>query len=417
MLENIRLSFQGIWGHKLRSLLTMLGVIIGIASIIAIVSTIKGTNEQIKQNLVGSGNNVVEVTLAQGDYPVDLSWTSLPAGIPVISEDVRQQISDLKEVESASLYTERTYTDGIYYQNTSFSGTVRGIDRNYLSVYGYSVYLGRGFVDSDFENFRKVVLMDQTAANTLFAGDNPIGKKIEIGGEPYSVVGLVALNSQYEPVINSIQDYQLYANTGGGTIFLTSAVWPAAYRYDEPQNVAVRCASTDDMTTAGQKTSDILNGGLQVGEDSDFSYQSQDVMEQARQLQELASSTNVQLIWIAGISLLVGGIGVMNIMLVTVTERTKEIGLKKAIGAKKSRILWQFLTEAAVLTCMGGILGVVAGIVMAQVISGITSAPTAISVGAIVIAVAFSTLIGIVFGLIPAVKASNLSPIEALRRE
>jgi putative ABC transport system permease protein len=194
-------------------------------------------------------------------------------------------------------------------------------------------------------------------------------------------------------------------------------MWPAVYRYDEPQNVAVRCATTDDMTTVGQATADILNNNLQVSEDSDFAYQSEDVMEQAKQLQELASNTNVQLLWIAGISLLVGGIGVMNIMLVTVTERTKEIGLKKAIGAKKSRILWQFLTEAAVLTCMGGILGVIAGIVMSKVISQITQAPTAISVGAILIAVAFSTLIGVVFGLIPAVKASNLSPIEALRRE
>ncbi len=417
MLENIRLSFQGIWGHKLRSFLTMLGVIIGIASIIAIVSTIKGTNEQIKQNLVGSGNNVVEVNLCQGDYAVDLSWTSLPAGIPVVSEEVRRQIADLDSVESVCLYTERTYAEGIYYLNTSFSGTIRGIDENYLEVYGYSVYLGRGFVSGDFENFRKVVLLDQRAANALFAGENPIGRKIEISQEPYTVVGLVALDSEYEPVINSIDDYYLYADTTSGTIFLPSAMWPAAYRYDEPQNVAVRCASTDDMTTAGQKTAEILNSTLQVGEDSDFSYQSQDVMEQAKQLQELASSTNVQLLWIAGISLLVGGIGVMNIMLVTVTERTREIGLKKAIGAKKSRILWQFLTEAAVLTCMGGILGVAAGIVMARVISNVTSAPTAISVGAIVVAVAFSTLIGVAFGLIPAVKASNLNPIEALRRE
>jgi putative ABC transport system permease protein len=416
MLENIRLSFQGIWGHKLRSLLTMLGVIIGIASIIAIVSTIKGTNERIKQNLVGSGNNVVEVTLAQGDYSVDMSWTSLPAGIPVISEDVRQQIADLSTVENASLYTERTYTN-IYYKNTSFSGTVRGVDLNYLSVYGYSAYLGRGFVESDFTDYHRVVLLDQTAANSLFAGENPLGQKVEINSEPYTVVGLVALNSEYEPVINSVSDYYLYNSDSTGTVFLPSAVWPAAFRFDEPQNVAVRCTSTDDMTTAGQSTADILNNNLQVEDGSEFSYKSQDVMEQAKQLQELASNTNVQLLWIAGISLLVGGIGVMNIMLVTVTERTKEIGLKKAIGAKKSRILWQFLTEAAVLTCMGGILGVVAGIIMAKVISTITSAPTAISVGAIVVAVAFSTLIGVVFGLIPAVKASNLSPIEALRRE
>jgi putative ABC transport system permease protein len=240
---------------------------------------------------------------------------------------------------------------------------------------------------------------------------------VEIGNEPYTVVGLVALNSEYEPVINSLSDYYLYSGSESSTIFLPNTMWPAVYRYDEPQNVAVRCTTTDDMTTVGQATADILNNNLQVSEDSDFAYQSEDVMEQAKQLQELASNTNVQLLWIAGISLLVGGIGVMNIMLVTVTERTKEIGLKKAIGAKKSRILWQFLTEAAVLTCMGGILGVIAGIVMSKVISQITQAPTAISVGAILIAVAFSTLIGVVFGLIPAVKASNLSPIEALRRE
>jgi putative ABC transport system permease protein len=417
MLENIRLSFQGIWGHKLRSLLTMLGVIIGIASIIAIVSTIKGTNEQIKQNLVGAGNNVVTVSLAQGGYSVDMSWTTLPAGIPVISDEVRDQIASLSAVENVSLYTERTYTSDVYYLNTAFSGTVRGVDLNYLSVYGYSAYLGRGFVESDFTEYRKVVLLDQKAANALFAGENPIGKKVEIGSEPYTVVGLVALNSEYEPVINSLSDYYLYSGSESGTIFLPNTMWPAVYRYDEPQNVAVRCTTTDDMTTVGQATADILNNNLQVSEDSDFAYQSEDVMEQAKQLQELASNTNVQLLWIAGISLLVGGIGVMNIMLVTVTERTKEIGLKKAIGAKKSRILWQFLTEAAVLTCMGGILGVIAGIVMSKVISQITQAPTAISVGAILIAVAFSTLIGVVFGLIPAVKASNLSPIEALRRE
>jgi len=130
----------------------------------------------------------------------------------------------------------------------------------------------------------------------------------------------------------------------------------------------------------------------------------------------MSEATNTQLIWIASISLLVGGIGVMNIMLVSVTERTAEIGLKKAIGAKKKRILWQFLTESAVLTSLGGLIGVVSGIVMAQLISAMTQIPVAISVPAIVIAVVFSTLIGVVFGMLPAVQAANLNPIEALRR-
>jgi putative ABC transport system permease protein len=150
---------------------------------------------------------------------------------------------------------------------------------------------------------------------------------------------------------------------------------------------------------------------------SSFSYRSEDLLEQAQQLQEMSNSTNQQLIWIASISLLVGGIGVMNIMLVSVTERTSEIGLKKALGAKKRRIRLQFLTEAAVLTSLGGIAGVLIGIGLANLISKTNGIPVAVSVPAIVIAVVFSTAIGVVFGLLPAIKAANLNPIDALRRE
>ena len=171
------------------------------------------------------------------------------------------------------------------------------------------------------------------------------------------------------------------------------------------------------MTTVGQKAAEILTDSQLIGAAQNLTYRGQDLMEQAEQLQELSNSSNRQLIWIASISLLVGGIGVMNIMLVTVTERTQEIGLKKAIGARKRRILWQFLTEAAVLTSLGGILGVAGGIVMARMISSVMGTPTAISVPAILIAVMFSMAIGILFGLLPAVKAANLNPIEALRRD
>ena len=187
-------------------------------------------------------------------------------------------------------------------------------------------------------------------------------------------------------------------------------------QYDEPQNVVVRATSTDDMTKAGEDAAEILNSYLSVSDDS-IKYKGEDLLKQATQIQEISNSTNQQLIWIASISLLVGGIGVMNIMLVSVTERTREIGLKKALGARKKRILFQFLTEAAVLTLLGGIIGVAVGIALAYIISGVSAVPVAISGTAIVVAVLFSTLIGVIFGLIPSVKAANMNPIDALRYE
>ena len=207
-----------------------------------------------------------------------------------------------------------------------------------------------------------------------------------------------------------MSDYQ------SGKIIIPDNVWPVIYQYDEPQNLVVRAKSTDDMTTAGEKAADILNAMLTVSDDT-VKYKGEDLLEQATQIQEISNSTNQQLIWIASISLLVGGIGVMNIMLVSVTERTGEIGLKKALGARKRRILTQFLTEAAVLTLLGGIIGVLGGIALAYIISKVSAVPVAISGVSIVIAVLFSTLIGIIFGLIPSVKAANMNPIEALRHE
>lgn len=169
------------------------------------------------------------------------------------------------------------------------------------------------------------------------------------------------------------------------------------------------------MTIAGNNVAKALNASQITG--NTFTYEADNLLEQASEMQALANSANSQLVWIAGISLLVGGIGVMNIMLVSVTERTREIGLKKAIGARRRRILWQFLTEAAVLTSLGGILGVACGIGLAQLLSGVIGTLVAISIPACIIAVVFSMAIGIVFGLIPAVKASKLNPIDALRRE
>jgi len=417
MRENIGLAFQGIWGHKMRSVLTMLGIIIGIASIITIVSTIQGTNEQIKENLIGAGNNVVTVEPYQNGQELDFSWNSVPQGIRQITEDTRQELETISGVEKVSLYFSRSYAQNLFYQNTQFNGKLYGIDQNYLSVYGYQVKSGRGFTQTDYDTCRKVALVDTTAATSLFGGLDPVGKSLEIQNDVYIVTGVVAQSKEFAPVINSMKDYQLYANTSAGSVYVPDSVWPTVYQFEEPQNVAIKVENTDAMTMAGKEAADLLTEKQIIGTDTKLDYRSQDMLEQAEQLQKMSQSTNSQLIWIASISLLVGGIGVMNIMLVSVTERTSEIGLKKAIGAKKKRILLQFLTESAVLTSLGGIIGVVSGIILAQLISKMMQIPVSISIPAIGVAVVFSTLIGVIFGMLPAYQAANLNPIEALRRE
>lgn len=416
MLENIRLSFQGIWSHKMRSFLTMLGVIIGIASIIAIVSTIKGTNEQIKQNLIGAGNNNVSITLKQGDgdYWMD---NGAPPGVIPLTDDIKERIQELDNVENVSFFNSRAYVDGIMQGASRLdSGKAYGIDRNFLDTSGYVLSAGRAFIDSDYKNFRKVVLLDETAATALFQGESALGKTIEIRGEPFTVVGLIKKAEAFQPVINSLEEYYTYYQENMGTLLMPDASWPIIFGFDEPQSVVLTAKSTEDMSSVGKKASKIMNEAV-LDSEGDIKYKAEDLLEKAKNLQELSASTNNLLLWVASISLLVGGIGVMNIMLVSVTERTSEIGLKKAIGARKRRILSQFLTEAAVLTGIGGLMGIIAGIILAQVISKVSQTPVAISIPAIIASVIFSIVIGVIFGLLPSFKAANLNPIDALRRE
>lgn len=421
MLENIRLSFQGVWSHKMRSLLTMLGIIIGIASIISIVSTIQGTNEQLKQNLLGAGNNTVNVKLYRSDseYYFD-EYSGIPAGVPVFTEKNRKEMLEVEGVENISFYNSRDYASNVWYQSSNLQGaTILGIDQYYFDTCGYIVRTGRGFLEQDYKNFMKVAILDDTASTSLFQEENPLGKVIEINGEPYTIIGVAQKKDEFQPVINSEEEYyNLMGDTNAsGVVYIPSADWGISFQFDEPQNIVIKAENTDYMKTVGQDVRTIANNTLSVGNNSDIKYRADKMIERIEEEQKMNTAANQQLIWIAGISLLVGGIGVMNIMLVTVTERTSEIGLKKAIGAKKRRILAQFLTEAAVLTSTGGIIGIIVGNIMAKVISQMTDTPSAVSVPAIVISVVFSMLIGIVFGLLPSIKAANLNPIDALRHE
>ena len=420
MIENIRLAFQGIWSHMMRSFLTMLGIIIGIASIIAIVSTIKGTSEQIKEDLIGAGSNTVNIYLYDGDNQYDTDYGSSSSATPILSDDVKESVRDLDHVENATFFYSSSSAN-IYNNNNSLQGgSVYGIDVNYLNTCGYVVQSGRGFITNDYKDYSKVALIDDNAAQNLFPSENPVGKTVEINEEPYTVVGVIRQDENYQPTISDINEYYQYMEKMVGSVMIPDTCWPISFKFDMPQNAVIKADSTDNMSTAGNAAADAMNEAIPVssnGSKSSMSYKADDIMKQVRNMQKLSESTNNQLIWIASISLLVGGIGVMNIMLVSVTERTKEIGLKKAIGARKKTILGQFLTEASVLTSIGGIIGVMTGIGLSKVVGKVTGSPTAISIPSIVIAVLFSTVIGVVFGLLPSVKAANLNPIDALRSE
>ena len=413
MVENIRLALRGILTHKMRSFLTMLGVIIGIASIIGIVSIVQGTNARLEKSLIGSGNNVTTVALSQDGW--EYSASTIPAGVPVIADEYMEQISELDGVVSTATYLQRDMWDAnVYRGNTQLSnGRLLGISDNFLDTLQCKVVRGRAFKDDEYVGGKKVVIIDSAASSTLFEGEDPIGKLIEIKSEPFVVVGVVRDAESEEVEYESIDEY--YEHSGGSAdIYIPQSTWPILFQYDEPQNVAIHVEQTSQMASIGKKAASILNMGISS---SEVEYASLSSAENESEMKTLTSSIQMMLIGIASLSLLVGGIGVMNIMLVSVTERTAEIGLKKALGAKRRTILLQFLTESAVLTSVGGIIGVIVGIIFARIIAFAANLDFGISVPWIIISVVFSILIGVIFGGWPASRAAKLNPIDALRRE
>ena len=413
MAENIRLALRGIITHKMRSFLTMLGVIIGIASIIGIVSVVQGTNARLEKSLIGAGNNVVTVALSENGS--EYSGSAIPSGIGVVSDEAMERIKSIRGVVDAATYLQRQWDASIYRNNFSLSGgKLLGISDSFLDTLQYKPVKGRVFNEDEYTKGMKVAILDTGAAETLFESDDPLGEVIEIQSEPFVVVGVVKDVNSEEREFNSYDEYQNYAYSGGANVFVPQKTWPILYQYDEPQDVAIHVEQTSYMSYVGNKAANILNSNVT---NDTIKYASLSSADNESSMQTLASAIQNMLIGIASLSLLVGGIGVMNIMLVSVTERTAEIGLKKALGAKRRTIMFQFLTESAVLTSVGGIIGVIVGIVLARIIAYAASLDFGISVPWIIIAVLFSIFIGVIFGGWPASRAAKLDPIEALRRE
>ena len=402
--ESVLIAFEGLKANKLRSILTMLGIIIGVGAVIAMVAIGLGVQQKVENSIAGLGSNLL-IVVPGATSPSGGVRLAAGSNITLTYRDAQAITREIDNVNAVAPTVSRQFQ--LVYGNQNWQTSVQGSTPEFLDVRNFNIASGAFFSSSDLDSRTRVAVVGQTVVNYLFGDVNPIGQTIRVNKAPFKVIGVFESKGQ----------------SAGGQDQDDIVVVPLTTAQDRllgityVNNINVQAANSDVMDQVQNDISALLRirHRLQPGAPDDFTVRNlAAIMATAA---ETTDAITTLLGCVAAISLLVGGIGIMNIMLVSVTERTREIGIRKALGATFNNILLQFVIEAIVIGVTGGLLGIALGIVSAHIISTVAGWNTVISPATILLAFSVSVAIGLFFGLYPARKAALLDPIEALRHE
>ena len=400
--ESFLMAWASLIANKMRSILTMLGIIIGVAAVIALVSIGNGVKQDIQNSISSLGSNLLMVMpgapRTPGVRPSQGSMKSLK-----VSD--YQAISKLDGVKAASPYTANSYVT--IYQSKNWTTTVSGVSSNFQDVNNWTMAEGRFISSKNVENREHVAVVGQTVVKNLFAGEDPVGKEIRVKNIPFRVIGV--LNSKGNGTMGNDQDDVIF-------IPYTTAM-ERVEGVDYLRMVYVVASDDNGIDRLQSDIENLLRVRHSIKDTNLDDFNIQNMKSIMETMEQTTGTLTLFLGAVAAISLVVGGIGIMNIMLVSVTERTREIGIRKALGATYFVIVTQFLIEAVVISLMGGLIGIALGIGASKLIGLASGMSTVISVPTIVLSFAFSMAIGLVFGIYPARKAAKLNPIDALHYE
>ncbi|MBF0606759.1 MAG: ABC transporter permease [Candidatus Magnetobacterium sp. LHC-1] len=404
--STIKIAFRALRVNKMRSALTMIGIVIGVGAVITMLAVGTGARKRIAEQVASMGSNLLII------LPGSTTSGGARAGggsQPTLSTSDADAI--LRECPAVDNVAPRLNgVAQVVYGNQNWSTTVEGTTPSILEVRDWPLVAGRSFTVDDVRGAAKVCLLGQTVTENLFGSINPVGQIVRIKNIPFTVVGLLDMKGQSPN--GQDQDDVIYipVTTAQKKVFGTS--FPGMVR-----TIMVKAKGAEELHQAEQQITELLRQRHRIGQMRDNDFTVRNLTQLMQTAQESTDVMTLLLGAIASVSLLVGGIGIMNIMLVSVTERTREIGIRMAIGANTWDIRMQFLIEALTLSLIGGILGIAVGLTAAEAISMIAGWPTIVSAVSIVLSFCFSGVIGIFFGFYPAYKASLLDPIEALRFE
>lgn len=400
--ESFLMAWASLVANKLRSLLTMLGIIIGVAAVIALVSIGNGVKQDIEDSISSLGSNLLVVLPGAPRTPGARSSQGSMKSLKISDYEV---IAKLEGVKAASPMTNGSYV--VIYQNKNWTTSVAGVNSNFQDVNNWTMTSGRFFSDKNVQNRERVAVVGQTVVKNLFADEDPVGKEIRVKNIPFRVIGV--LKSKGNGTMGNDQDDTVLIP------YTTSMERVEGIDYLRMVYVVAKDDEGIDRLQADIENLLRVRHNIKDTNLDDFNIQNmKSIMETVAQT---TGTFTLFLGAVAAISLVVGGIGIMNIMLVSVTERTREIGVRKALGATYSVIVTQFLIEAVVISLMGGFIGIAFGIGASKVIGMVSGMSTVVSVPTIIMSFAFSMAIGLIFGIYPARKAAKLNPIDALHYE